>query len=308
MSRIKKIVVATDFSENARKAEMRAAMLSLESRADVLELMAIQQTSRMGLSAPAVSVSHHILTAPEIAAMAEGQSRSADLKSEDKLAHGGSTTKIAKPAAAIADHANRIHADLAVVAFQEQRFLSGFLTGTSHHDAVQSCTRPILIVKREPQSAYERVLVAVDFSDESEEAARMALAIAPAAHISFVHACRLMHEGMMREAGLSPDSINGYRIRLCERSRAQLNRFIAALGPHKQLVSRTVQYGNAISVICDHVKRTNPDLIAVGKTGKSLLERMLVGSLTKRLIEEASCDLLVAPLPSAPSWDDRPAA
>ncbi|WP_194722249.1 universal stress protein [Noviherbaspirillum malthae] len=308
MTRIKKILVATDCSENARKAETRAAMLSVELKADDLEMLAIRQTVRMGLSTPSASVFHCTLAESEIAAMAEGEAGSAELEP----AHGGPhcvrRMRTGKSASAITDHASRLHADLTVVAAQERRFLSSFLTGACHHDVVQACTRPVLVVKSEPQSAYRRVLVAVDFSEQSKEAARMALAIAPDAHVSFVHACRLMHEGMMREAGLPPDSINGYRIRLRERSRTQLNQFIAELGPQKQLASRTVQYGHAAPVIFDLVKKISPDLIAVGKTGRSLLEQVLVGSLTKRLIDEAPCDLLVAPLDSGPGWDDRPAA
>jgi nucleotide-binding universal stress UspA family protein len=309
MTRIKKILVATDCSENARKAETRAARLSVELKADDLEMLAIQQTVRMGLSTPSASVFHCTLAESEIAAMAEGEARSAELEPP----HGGLDCvlkmRTGKSASAITDHASRLHADLTIVAAQQQRgFFPSFLTGACHHDVVQACTRPVLVVKSEPQSAYRRVLVAVDFSEQSKEAARMALAITPDAHVSFVHACRLMHEGMMREAGLPPDSINGYRIRLCERSRTQLNQFIAELGPQKQLASRTVQYGHAAPVIFDLVKKISPDLIAVGKTGRSLLEQVLVGSLTKRLINEAPCDLLVAPLDPGPGWDDRPAA
>jgi len=306
MTRMKKILVATDCSGNARKAETRAAMLSTELKADDLEMLAIRQTVRMGLSAPSASVFHCTLAQSEIAAMAGGKARSAE------PAHGGPdcmrTMRTGKSALVITDHASRLHADLIVVAAQERRFFPGFLTGACHHDVVQACTRPVLVVKSEPQSAYRRVLVAVDFSEQSKEAARMALAIAPDAHVSFVHACRLMHEAMMREAGLPPDSVNGYRIRLCERSRTRLNQFIAELGPQKQLASRTVRYGHAAPVIFELIEKINPDLIAVGKTGRSLLQRALVGSLAKRLIDEAPCDLLVAPPDPGPGWDDRPAA
>lgn len=306
MTRMKKILVATDCSENARKAETRAAMLSMELKAPDLEMLAIRQTVRMGLSPPSASVFHCTLDASEIAAMAEGEASSAE------PGHGGPECvlkmRAGKSASAITDHASRLHADLTVVAAQERRLFQGFITSACHHDVVRACTRPVLVVKSAPQSAYRRVLVAVDFSEQSKEAARMALAIAPEAHVSFVHACRLMHEGMMREAGLPPDSINGYRIRLCERSRTQLNQFIAELGPQKQLASRTVRYGHAAPVIFDLIDKLNPDLIAVGKTGRSLLEQVLVGGLTKRLIDEAPCDLLVAPLHPGPGWDDRPAA
>jgi nucleotide-binding universal stress UspA family protein len=304
MTRIKNILVATDYSENARRAETRAAMLSVELNADRLEIMAVQ-AKRMGAPAGAQAGSPVSASSVGLAAEAEGELISMDLKPNYDGPHCVRTLKVGNPAAAVTDHAAQMHADLTVVAIRKQRVFPHLLAGSGHDDVIRLCSRPVLLVKHEPRSAYERVLVAVDFSEESEQAARVALAMAPSAHVTFVHACRLQHEEVMREAGLPSESIIRHRTRLCEQSQAQLNQFIAALGPRRQLISRTVQYGRITAVLREHASRMNADLIAVGKTGRSLPQPMPAGSVTKRLVGESACDLLVAPLPFVPEIDSR---
>lgn len=307
MTHMKRILVATDYSENSRRAETRAAMLSVELKAERLEIMAVQ-AARASLPASAGSTAHAALDDSAFQPIADGELVSMNLKLDYDGPHCVRTLRVGKAASAIAERAEEIRADLTVVALQKPRLLPDFLRGSGHHDVVRLSNRPTLIVKQEPESPYERVVVAVDFSDESEQAARVALAMAPYAHFTFVHACHVMHEGIMRQAGLSPESINTERMRLCEQSHARLNQFVALLGPRRQLLSRAVQYGNVMPVLREHARRMDADLIAVGKTGRSLLEQMLVGSVTKRLIGETSCDLVVAPLSYAPGWDGRPAA
>ena len=52
MERIGKILAATDDSDHARRAETRAAMLSVQLNSRSLEIMTVQNT-RMGLDTPA---------------------------------------------------------------------------------------------------------------------------------------------------------------------------------------------------------------------------------------------------------------
>jgi nucleotide-binding universal stress UspA family protein len=156
---------------------------------------------------------------------------------------------------------------------------------------------------------YSKVLVAVDFSAESMEAARLALEIAPAAHVAFLHAFYLPDAGQMRELGIHENIIEAYRAAASERARHRLNKFIDDLGPGRRLISRAVQHGFAVPVICDYLQKMNADLLVMGKSGRCRLQDLVPKSVTKRLLDYAPCDVLVAAFPTnEDDWFERPAA
>jgi nucleotide-binding universal stress UspA family protein len=307
MHRIQTILVATDYSEHARRAETRAAMLSVELKASTLEILAVQET-RMGVNTPATT----------------SQSTECDVTSVDRalvenrlpvsFAHRVDALQcirslaVGKPASAIARRADELDADLTIVAARSRKFVPDFLTREGNDDLVRLSTRPVLLVHAEPERAYTKVLVAVDFSEESKEAARNALAVAPSAHVTFLHACLVPDEGTMRQSGLNTEAMNASRMALCEKARGELNLFIAQLGPRKQLITRAIHYGQTVPVLCDYARRMRADLIAIGRHGKSCFSERLLGSTAQRLMDRTTCDLLVASTPSPDGWDDRPAA
>ncbi|WP_158598118.1 universal stress protein [Noviherbaspirillum saxi] len=307
MHRIQNILVATDYSEQARRAETRAAMLSVELKASTLEILAVQET-RMGLNTPATA----------------SESTECDVSSVDSvlvenrlpvsLAHSVDALQcirslaVGKPATAIAKRADELDSDLTIVAARSKKFVPAFFTRDGNDELVRLSTRPVLLVHTDPDRAYAKVLVAVDFSEESKEAARHALAVAPSAHFTFLHACQVPDEGIMRESGLNTEAMNASRMALCEEARGELNLFIDQLGTRKQLITRAIHYGQTVSVLCDYAKRMRADLIAIGRHGKSRFVERLLGNTAQRLMDRTTCDLLVTSTSPPGGWDDRPAA
>lgn len=301
MDRIRKILVATDYSDDARAAKTRAAMLSVELKADLLELMTVKGT-RMGLGTPATLSSNVEVLSDAAPSLLAGPAAS----------HPGPncvrTIRTGNPASAIVERANEMGAELTVVASRRRKFLADIFARHNSNELIRLSNRPVLLVNREPKDAYRNVLVAIDFSDESREAARMALAVAPVAHFIFLHVFRLAGEEMMLETGVPLDVIHGYRQRAREIARAKLNSFIDSLGPRRQLISRSVQHGPPSAVISLRARELKADLIAVGKHGKSRFAALLLGSVTQRLVEQGQCDLLVVNSPYVDDWDLPPAA
>ena len=206
--------------------------------------------------------------------------------------HGNTDHAESKPAA-IVERANEIDVDLIVVAARQNGFLGGLVTRFRNEELIRLSDRPVLLVHREPVSPYRKVLVAVDFSEESQQAARMALAIAPGALFSFLHVYRVPEEEMMIAHGVHTDAVHPCRIRTRETARLRLNRFIDELGKRRQLISREVEHGVPAPVIHQYAKKINADLIVVGKHGKSRFVELFLGSVTQRLIDYGDCDLLV---------------
>lgn len=68
--------------------------------------------------------------------------------------------------------------------------------------------------------------------------------------------------------------------------------FVSALGASGRVTHR-VEFGLAPSVIREQADALEPDLIVMGKHGQSEWEDTLFGSVTKHVIREAGCDVLV---------------
>jgi nucleotide-binding universal stress UspA family protein len=82
---------------------------------------------------------------------------------------------------------------------------------------------------------------------------------------------------------------------LCEAGRAKLQDLVTSLGVTPQDVSLVVEYGSAEQVIACGARRTQADLVAVGKHGNSWFKELFAGSVTLRLLRMSPADLLVVP-------------
>lgn len=302
MERIKTILVATNYSENARRAETRAAMLSIELKAETLDLMSVGNDEMTTLPGTGDERTAEAVTLP-------GQQEA--LPSLLRRKAGPTCIRsvgTGKSPMAIVERANAIQAGLIVVAARGKHFFADFLARHNNDELVRLSERPVLLVDSEPQDAYKSVLVAVDFSAESREAARMALAIAPSAHFIFLHAFRVAGEEMMQGTGVSMDVIHSYRMHARDEARTKLNRFIDELGPRKQLISRAIHHGMPVPVITAQARQLNVDLVALGKHGKSRFVEFLLGSVPQRLLDQGLCDLLVTASSEKGDFDHLPAA
>jgi nucleotide-binding universal stress UspA family protein len=307
VNRIQKILVATDYSEQARQAEMRAAMLSVELGVASLEMMTVQNTT-MGLDTEATVTRSGRITGDDVTRLAERRAHDAAALRDVDGVRFVRSIRVGRPAHAISTRAKETRADITVVAARHRNFLAELFSLDRNEELVRLVEAPLLLVKRDPSSAYRRVVVAVDFSDASLQAARLAMKIAPSGHIILIHAIECQQEGMMRHAGVSDDGIDSYRERTRAARRVKLDAFMQMLGPRRQIISRIIEHGHPAVVVAKCARLSEADLIAVGKHGKSWIAHLLLGSVAQRLAAETACDLLVAPPRDEDDWHDLPAA
>jgi len=95
---------------------------------------------------------------------------------------------VGEPVAGILDEAHERNADLIVVGEPGKKGLKEYFVGTTAERVARHSDRPVFIVKRRPNDAYRRVLVAVDFSEVASRALKAAYEIAPRAEFLAVHA------------------------------------------------------------------------------------------------------------------------
>jgi nucleotide-binding universal stress UspA family protein len=166
--------------------------------------------------------------------------------------------------------------------------------GTTVERLVRQIQKPVLVVKREAASAYRRGLVAVDFSAHSHTAFTWAKEIAPQAEICLVHVFEAPFESEKLSMGVSEQALQEYRAQASKEADEEMRRFIESSGMDAQGLHISIEHGSHVAgVLRDKAVEMDADLVVVGKHGKSLLERLLMGSVTLRLLTECSCDVLV---------------
>ena len=147
---------------------------------------------------------------------------------------------------------------------------------------------PVFAVASGLSHAPQRVVVAVDFSETSLRAARLALEVAsPSATVYLAHVGprdSLLHE--WNGWGLSYKDDAGDAL---QKMREQLN------VPNGMVVQRVMLQGEPATELLAFATSVNADMIATGSHGHGFVARMLVGSVTTRIIRCSTCSVLCVP-------------
>ncbi|MEJ2183110.1 MAG: universal stress protein [Nitrospirota bacterium] len=145
---------------------------------------------------------------------------------------------------------------------------------------------------------YRRVLVAFDGSRSSRNALKQAIVLARAEK-SWVKVATVMpsYEGDLELVGVSNigDVLRGPAERLIGEAQALAD-------AEEYPILTNVQRGEPYERILDVAKEENCDLIVMGRRGMHRIERMLMGSVTARVVAHAPVDVLAIPRDAALGW------
>lgn len=287
------LLAATDFSEWSIPAVRRGFLLAdqLNARYTVVHAMGLDALAplRKFLADDSETVSgrlreeasqrlRNLIADPDL-----NMGLSAEPRLEDGRAH-----------AAIPDCANRIACDIVLLGARGESLFKRMLMGSTATALLHRSPAPVLVVKRPAREAYKRVLVAVDFSSGSTAAIRTAVAIAPQTDIVLLHVFEIPFEGKMRYAGVKEDIIRHYEAEARERSLRQLHDLAEEVGLPRANYTAVVQHGEPALMIMEQAEHYSCDLIAMGKHGAGFTEELLLGSVTRHVLDEAEMDVLVA--------------
>jgi|tagenome__1003787_1003787.scaffolds.fasta_scaffold20961739_3 nucleotide-binding universal stress UspA family protein len=289
MSDLNRILAATDFSEEAERASYRAALLAAERHAQLDLLHVVSKPSLDALrdlfrASPDVpdqlleNVPHALQQQADVLA------RKAGIEVTARVAVGHVLDEILLAS---------VETDMLVVGAHGLNWPREAILGTTAERLLGKCKRPMLVVKRQAETAYERVLVAVDFSDYSLNALLQATWIAPNADITAVHAYEVPFEGQLRRASVDKASITNYRNEARMKAVDSLRNIARDFGGDRYRVAQTVEHGNASRVILAKEQLLDAELIVIGKHGRSVGEEWLVGSVTRHILAGSKCDVLV---------------
>ncbi|MBT8486152.1 MAG: universal stress protein, partial [Phycisphaerae bacterium] len=280
------IMVAVDFADPASAAVEYASRLALLHGAELTLVHAIEADT---------------LTAPDTLDLEAAGTESLARIEASVRARGlrvRSTAEVGAADGVVLDAERRQPADLLVVGVGAQ--IGGHRPGLGRvaDRLVRAAQAPVLAVPagfQTPDPMVRTILVATDFSRESEIAARTAITLiaapSPPSRIVVLHGCDVPADyGVVANAAVLSKMLADEELA----ARARLERWGRDLPESEWAIERIVRQGYAAGLIGEEARRVDADLIAVGTHGRSGLSRLLLGSVAERVLHDAPCPVLVA--------------
>lgn len=275
------IAAATDFSPAAGRAVDRAAALST----------ALGRPLRLVHAATRAGWLHALAPPPELpqpraaasAALAAEAARLAPLAVE--------TTLLAHPLHQSLDALGQPL--LLALGGAEPDGLRRILLGSTAERVLQQHRLPVLLVRQPAQQPYRRVCLCTDFSDPALQAGRFALGLNLGAETVLLHALELHWSSTLSYAGVGPDGMERYRMLARDEALHSMQAYAAALDAPDAVTA--IREGHPAQVLEDFVAEAAVDLVVLGVSGRSALERGLLGSFSRQAAARVGCDVLIVP-------------
>jgi nucleotide-binding universal stress UspA family protein len=290
----KRILVATDFSEQAAKAFEAALALAARSKAELHVMHALEVALPLFEPYAVVIPADWIGEARRLAQEKLAQAHAAvKAKGLTGTTHLGDV-----PAAhAIAERARSLGADLVVVGTHGHTGLKHVLLGSVAERTVEYAPCTVWTVKgARPAAELRTIVVGTDLSGQGDDALGTAAAWARAAgaKLHVVHALQIpMPLIAPYEVAIPEGVIEGAR-REAQRQLEQAAKQVSGLAVTTELAATP-----AHAALVDAAERLSAELIVTGSRGLTGLKHALLGSVAERTLRYAPCSVLTVRQPHA---------
>jgi len=289
--KIKTILLATDFSDNASEALWWAIELAKVHKAHVVIVHAVE-TELPALAVP-----------PNIIAQNIQRALTADHKTvTDRQVSASSEFHIGKPWKIVPALAVKHAADLIVLGAHGQTNFAGRLLGSTADRIIRTTSVPVLVVRpdqRRRPTAIQNVLVPIDFSEESARATSMAVKLLHESEgvvrLVLLHVVALtIHYPDPFHAGLSHPHlpVPEYWNEIERQATRNLESLAAPLRSERLKVETKTVRGFPGDEIIREAKSIDAQLIALGTQGRTGLNRFFIGSVAEWVLHHAPCPVL----------------
>ncbi len=283
MQNLKCIVATTDFSEAAKRAVDRAALIARQQGAALHLLHVISPLTLY----PGMDIDP---TLDDVTRLAAARSP-LEAAARDLQARFGipvqTVQRIGRAHSQIAEYARLAAADLVVAGALGKSILPRLLLGSTTWRLLRVCPCPVLIVRNVPTGVYRQVLAAVDFFPNTRAVALWASKLACEGRLQLLHVLEPADDSNLHRTQSSADAeMHGIAENLMANVRAGL--------PGEAETRIETGYPPALILACAPSWHT--ELIVIGREGRGGLETFLLGSVSKDIAQAAECDVLLVGL------------
>jgi nucleotide-binding universal stress UspA family protein len=282
---MQRILAATDFSMRSRRSVRRAGLLARRAGAELTILHVVDDDQ------PA-----HLI---ELERNEAGKILEERLGSIDELREISCRIVVATGDAfdTILRAAESISADLIVMGAYRKQLLQDYFVGTTVERVVRRSGRPVLMVNKDVEGPYRRVLAAVDMSDASVHAVQSArtLGFFDNAQISIAHAFQPLAKSTLVMVGAAQDGIDAHVAHEHLRASQELDAFLKSHGIDDPAWTLRIEEGDPFPTIARLVTEMYPDLLVIGTHNRTGIAKMLLGSVAEEALRALDLDILTVP-------------
>jgi nucleotide-binding universal stress UspA family protein len=291
---LKRVLCATDFSENAAAALEAAVDIARRSKAEI-RVVHVHPLSAY----PAVEVG----ALPSAAKGLDEEARVGIMEGLDRFARPavaagvetGCVLRQGRPAEEIVREAQRTAADLIVMGRHSRDTPAQWLLGSVSEAVVRRARCPVLVEASPPRSAEgpRRILCAVDLGETSEPTLTCAAVLASALEADLL----VLHVVAGPEAPCAPGSSDApeLAVRTVDEAKIRLAALVAGAAAASGRLEERLVTGVPHQRILTAAREGDIDLVVVGSHGDGLFDRQFIGSTTLHLLRESECAVLVVP-------------
>ena len=282
---MKKILVATDFSERSDRALRRAILLARQYNSEIQLIHVVDDDQpRRIVDTERNEVSTLLRQMAATTQDVDG------VTCETRVILASPFVGIAR---AVADAAP----DLLVIGSHRRQVLRDVFIGTTAERTIRLVDCPVLMVNAPPTGLYRRVLQTTDLSDGSRDALRRfhALGFGQDVWTSLLYVFDAPALRLVMGHTMQTEDRADYLAHEHENASLELSRFVASagIGDVRQIVRHEATA--ASHEILDAAVAEKADLIVMSTHGRSGLAKMLIGSVTEQVLREAQIDILAIP-------------
>jgi nucleotide-binding universal stress UspA family protein len=197
--------------------------------------------------------------------------------------------KVGQVAHSIVEAAQAIDASLIVMGLGKHRPVDRLLGDEIAAQVVRRSSIPVLAVPSDAKAPLRRTVVGIDFSRASVRAARAAVSLTtPPGHLWLAH--------VKPPLDIPTEAYEGASVIYSQGVVGGFQKIEEQLETVDLLEVRPVVLdGRVADELLTFASSHQADLLVTGAHGRSLVERLLIGSVTTKLLRAARCSVLVIP-------------
>lgn len=290
MDQIRNVLAAADQFPQDDTVLARAAEIAHAHRARLTIVHIIDEAGEYDLAPVDMNLIQH-----QVRLIAQENLEAAVTRLEIDVAGIDIRIEAGSPSLRLIELANEISADLVVMRAHQGRSILEKIIGSTTDRVIRESRVPVLVVKRPVMQSYQRVVVSIDTSDDSATVVPFVAALLPLAGLHLLHVAQIPHqfEAAMLRAGSGQAGITAHRDALIHKAKLSLRDLSKRLEHRPKRSATRVIAGNPATSLVRATWNPKVDLIVLGPGNTGRVRRALLGSVTRRVLRSAACDVLI---------------
>lgn len=279
MKLLDRILLANDFSESSENVVTSAIGLAKIFQSKIIPIHVL----------PDDIVSEKVKSLLNEAARTKLEETAVKIRDEG-VEVGDSILETGSPHDSIVEAAVAQSVNLTIVGSGASRQEERFLLGTTTERIIQKSEKPVFVIKEGVPLNVQNILCPVDFSKTSKRALKNAVTLARRlkAELIILSVCELQGSNWF---GSEKDREEENEKR-CTLHKVRFDEFLEDLTLSDLKWSKEIRKGKPAEEILSTIHEKMIDLLVMGTLGRTGLGRLIIGSVTEKVVREVPCSFI----------------